>query len=266
MAYAAVIAAALVVAALTLFSGFGLGSLLMPVFALFFPLETAVAATAVVHLLNNLFKVILLGRHADLGVVCRFALPAALAAAAGAYVLHRIAGLEALWRYTVGGREFVVSPVNLAIAVLIAGFTLLELRGASGGGAGAVPRSRALVPLGGLLSGFFGGLSGHQGALRTAFLLRLGLTKEALLGTMIVSAVVVDLSRLLVYGFLFLGRSFAVVTAEGGRGLVVAATLAAFAGSFIGRRLVEKVTLETLHRFVGILLLLLAVALGAGIV
>ncbi len=52
MGYLAVAVASLVVAALTLVSGFGLGSLLMPVFALFFPLEVAVGATAVVHLAN----------------------------------------------------------------------------------------------------------------------------------------------------------------------------------------------------------------------
>jgi hypothetical protein len=64
MAYAFVCLAAFGTAVLTLFSGFGLGSLLLPVFALFFPLESAVAVTAIVHLCNNLFKVGLLGRHA----------------------------------------------------------------------------------------------------------------------------------------------------------------------------------------------------------
>lgn len=44
---------ALVVSGLTLFSGFGLGTLLMPAFAVFFPVEVAVAATAVVHLATN---------------------------------------------------------------------------------------------------------------------------------------------------------------------------------------------------------------------
>jgi hypothetical protein len=56
-------------ALLTLFSGFGLGTLLLPVFALFLPVEIAVAATAVVHLANNLFKLALVGRHADRSVV-----------------------------------------------------------------------------------------------------------------------------------------------------------------------------------------------------
>ncbi|HNB58476.1 MAG TPA: sulfite exporter TauE/SafE family protein, partial [bacterium] len=41
--------AAFTASALTFFSGFGLGTILMPVFALFFPVHTAVALTAVVH-------------------------------------------------------------------------------------------------------------------------------------------------------------------------------------------------------------------------
>jgi hypothetical protein len=53
--------AALLASALTLSSGFGLGTLLMPVVALFFPLELAIAMTAMVHLANNLFKIGLLG-------------------------------------------------------------------------------------------------------------------------------------------------------------------------------------------------------------
>ena len=45
---------------LTFFSGFGLGTLLMPVMALYFPLPVAIAATAVVHFANNIFKAFLL--------------------------------------------------------------------------------------------------------------------------------------------------------------------------------------------------------------
>ena len=71
---------ALCVSGLTLYSGFGLGTLLMPVFALFFPVETAVAATAAVQGANNVFKVALVGRHADRSLVLRFGLPAIVAA------------------------------------------------------------------------------------------------------------------------------------------------------------------------------------------
>ena len=66
-------AAALLASTLTLFSGFGLGTMMTPVFALFFPLPLAIAATAVVHLASNLFKVGLLARNADARVLAHCA-------------------------------------------------------------------------------------------------------------------------------------------------------------------------------------------------
>ena len=75
-AYLTVALVAMFAAGLTLYSGFGLGTLLLPVFALFFPTEMAVVATALVHGANNVFKVSLLGRKADREVVINFGLPA----------------------------------------------------------------------------------------------------------------------------------------------------------------------------------------------
>jgi len=264
MEFAVVCTATLVVAALTLFSGFGLGTVLMPAFALFFPVPVAVGATAVVHLANNLFKAVLVGRNADRHIVLRFALPAGLAAVAGGLLLELMSGAAPLTRYALGDRVHEITPVKLVIAVLIVGFALLEL----------APRfdrlsfSPKYIPLGGVLSGFFGGLSGHQGALRTAFLIRSGLGKEAFIGTTVVSAVVVDIMRLAVYGTTFLGGSPHSIfgTGQSAWPLVAAGTAAAFLGSFIGTRLVRKVTMRTIRVLVGIMLLLLGIALGAGLI
>ena len=76
MSYLIICTVALLASALTFFSGFGLGTLLLPAFVLFFPIEQAVALTAIVHFLNSLFKLALTGRHADRKVVVRFGLPA----------------------------------------------------------------------------------------------------------------------------------------------------------------------------------------------
>ena len=262
MIYIVICTSALLVSALTLFSGFGLGTLLMPVFALFFPVEVAVATTAIVHLLNNIFKASLLGRHADYGIVVRFALPAAAAAIAGALLLNHLIGIPPIAQYTLAGRLCVVTWPKLVIAILIMGFAIIELAPSLE----KLSFDKRYVPLGGIVSGFFGGLSGHQGALRTAFLIRLGLTKEAFLGTMVLSAVAVDVSRLLVYGLTFFARDVDVMRAQGGFGLVAAGTLAAFAGSFLGARLVKKMTLRTIQIIVGILLSVLSIALGMGVV
>ena len=140
---------ALLASGLTLFSGFGLGTLLMPAFALFFPLEVAVAMTAVVHLANNLFKLALLGRHADRTALLRFGLPAIAGALLGAALLVALSSLPALHRYELAGRPHEVTGVKLVIALLMLGFAWAELDGRL--------ERRAwparVLPLGGLLSG-----------------------------------------------------------------------------------------------------------------
>jgi len=261
MSYLLICTVALAVSGLTLFSGFGLGTLLMPVFALFFPVEVAVAATAMVHLANNLFKAALFGKQADAGIVARFALPAALAAMLGAMLLSQLSGMPPIMRYTLGNHLFTVTWLKSAIGVLIMGFSLAELWP----GLKKLSFPPQYIPIGGIISGFFGGLSGHQGALRTAFLLRAGLSKETLIGTMILSAIVVDISRMLVYGATFFTRDFAVMQAGGGFGLVAAGALAVFVGTFTASRFLKKMTLHSVQTLVGALLLLLAVALGMGL-
>lgn len=247
------------VSLLTLFSGFGLGTLLMPAFALFLPIEAAVAATAVVHMANNLFKVGLLAGEAQRDVVLRFGLPAIAASFVGALTLAALAGGVPLHTWMFLGREAAVTPVKLVMGLLILVFALFEL----------VPALRSLrapvawLPIGGALSGFFGGLSGHQGALRAVFLTPLGLTPPAFAATQAVIALLVDGVRLLVYGgaFVFVGASASVIP----WGLVAIVTLAAFLGAFLGKRLLSKVTLPGLQRLVGVLLLVVGAALALGI-
>jgi phosphomannomutase len=82
--------------------------------------------------------------------------------------------------------------VKLVVACLMILFALVEL----------LPRfteisvGKKYLPLGGLLSGFFGGLSGHQGALRSVFLLKAGLSKETFIATGVVISLLVDIPRI----------------------------------------------------------------------
>src|SRR5262245_51740326 len=91
--------AALLTSLLTFFSGFGLGTILMPVFAVFFPVEVAIALTGVVHFLNNIFKLSLVGVKANKDVVLRFGIPAFIAAFAGAWLLLRMTDLKPIYEY-----------------------------------------------------------------------------------------------------------------------------------------------------------------------
>ena len=253
---------ALLVAGLTFFSGFGLGTLLMPAFALFFPVEVAIAATALVHLANNIYKGILMGKYADLKVVLLFTIPAALTAILGALLLSYFSNLPPIIEYTLIGKLFTITPVNITIGLLMIIFALVEL----------IPflkrinLSNKMIPIGGLLSGFFGGVSGHQGALRTAFLVHAGLEKKSFIGTMVLSAIVIDIVRLSVYGLTFLKFDSAMFQTRGLKSLLIAGTVAAFIGSSVGKYLLEKVTFDTIHIIVGIMLMLLGIAIGVGII
>ena len=256
MRYLAVCLAALAASGLTLFSGFGLGTLLLPVFAVFFPIEVAVAQTAAVHLANNLFKLALFGRSTDRSVLRRFGLPATLASFAGAALLLWLSRLPPLAVYTLGWRTCTVHPVKLTVAALMLLFSLAELWP----GRRELAFDRKWLPAGGLLSGFFGGLSGHQGAFRSAFLVRAGLSKEAFIGTGVAIACLVDLTRLTAYADLLGSPGL-----RASLGLVGAAALAAFLGAFIGSRLVRKITVRALQVAVAAMLLVLSALLAAGI-
>lgn len=222
MEYVVIPAVAFLMSGVTLFSGFGLGTVLMPTLAIFFPVPVAIAATAIVHLANNGFKLVLLGRQADWTVVRRFGVPAAIAALAGAGLLSLVASLPALGTYRLGGREFQITAVKAVIGALIIVFAWLE---ASRRFERLTFSARHLVA-GGVLSGFFGGLSGNQGAFRSAFLIKAGLDKRAFIGTSVVSAVIVDVVRLAVYGLSFLGLRRLALPADI-VGVIVAATASA---------------------------------------
>ena len=249
--------AAFFTSGLTFFSGFGLGTLLLPVFALFFPLEVAIGLTAVVHLANNLFKLALVGKYANIAVVLRFGLPALVAAFLGAEALLRLSHLPSLATYQLFSHSLQVAPVKLVVAILMVAFGFLEVHPALG----ELTLPPGWLPLGGALSGFFGGLSGHQGALRSIFLLKCGLSKEGFISTGVVIACLVDASRLAVYAV-----GFPPHLIRDNAGPLMAAMVAALLGSVLGRRLLTNITMRFVQFIVAALLFLVALGLASGII
>lgn len=242
--------------ALTFLSGFGLGTLLMPVFAVFMPVERAVALTGVVHFLTSVFKFALVGRHAQWSTVLRFGVPALLASLVGALLLVKLAAQPPLFSYTLGGHPRQVTSTRLLVSALLLFFVLVEW----------VPAWRMLtfppryMPVGGLLSGLAGGVSGMQGALRSAFLARAGLDKTTFVATGVAIACLIDVSRLGVYSSMFLTHRGDI----DGR-LLTVAVAAAFAGALVGRRHLERLTMDAVRHLIASLLLVMAVAMAAGL-
>ncbi len=240
---------------LTFYSGFGLGTILTPVFMVFFPVEVAIAWVGLVHFFNNIFKIFLVGPQADRAVVKSFGIPAILASFLGAWLLLSLSEPSPIMIYTLMGKTFEIYFIKLLIAVLLIIFALMDL----------IPYFKNLyfgkekLAIGGFLSGFFGGLSGNQGALRSAFLVKAGLSKEAFIGTAVVISTLVDFTRLGVYASqaknINLSENFHIV---------FIATLSAIIGAFLGNKLLKKVTIHFIQTTVAILLIVLSVALGLG--
>ncbi len=247
---------ALLGSGLTFFSGFGLGTLLMPVFALFFPIDIAIALTAIVHLLNNFFKLTLIGKKANVKTVLRFGLPAVLFAFLGAYLLGTLTDIQPLYTYTIATKVYQITAVKICIATLLIFFSLFDL----------IPKLKRLeidtkyLPLGGALSGFFGGLSGHQGALRTAFLIRAKLSKEAFIATGVSIACFIDISRISIYA-----KDLWQLRNSLNYPMLITATVMAFVGAYFGNTFLKKITINTIQVVVGILLIIFSMLLGVGI-
>lgn len=242
---------------LTFFSGFGLGTLLTPVFIFSFPVPVAITLTAMVHLANNVFKLILVGRKASIQVLINFGIPAIFMAFAGSMLLMNLPDDHYAYTYSIGETLYGATTTAIIMASILILLVVLEY----------IPKFKKLafhknkIALGGALSGFFGGLTGNQGALRTAFLIHAGLTKETFIGTTVVISTFIDVTRLGVYS-----GSIEWHELSTHKTIVFASIISAMAGSFIGNKLLKKITIQFLHHTIAVFIGAFAIALLLGFI
>jgi uncharacterized membrane protein YfcA len=242
---------------LTFYSGFGLGTILTPVFILFFPAEIAVALTAIIHFINNTAKLALTWKDMDRRIVLRFGIFAVLFAYLGAWCLNFLTHDHVLFSYNFDTKVIQVSSLNALLGLLILAFTLIEWLPASQ----KLQFSPNLLWLGGALSGFFGGFAGFQGALRSMFLIKLGLPKRTFIASGIAIACLIDVSRLSVYY-----NFFRTGLPENALPFLAVGSIAALAGAVLGNRLLEKMTLGGVQSIVSISLIIFALCLLTGLI
>ncbi len=242
---------------LTFFSGFGLGTILTPVFAIFFPIEVSIALTGIVHLLNNFFKISLVGKQINWSIGIKFGAMSVIGAFLGAYILLQLSNEIIIYSYEISGKHFSITLIKFLIALLMIVFSLFEI----------VPKLKKIqfdekkLIAGGLISGFFGGLSGNQGALRSMFLIRCGLEAKSFIATGIFIACVVDITRLSVYF-----SRLSSLNIQNNLTILLTAISFAFLGAYIGSKLLKKVTLKFIQCTVSILIILIASALALGLI
>jgi uncharacterized membrane protein YfcA len=191
-------------------AGFGIGSLLTPLFALRLGTPTAIAAVMVPHAAATVLRAWRLRRAVDWPLFYRFGIASALGGLAGALLFTRL-----------GGPTLTRVLGALLVLTALSGLT---------GWASRVHLPRWGAMLLGAASGFFGGVAGNQGGIRAGALLGVGLGPAAFVATSTMSGVIVDVARAPVYLHL---RGDAVLAAWP---VVSVATLGALVGTLAGER------------------------------
>ena len=217
-------------AALTVPAGFGLATMITPIVFLWLEPHEAVAVVGIVHGSHNAWKLKVLRSSVDYSAVRRYGWAMVVGALLGAALNTAV---EA-------------DPLLLIVGVALVVLPLLSI---------SERWTNVRLPdaedrIGGFGSGFFGGLTGHQGALRAMFLQKRLPNKTEYAATAAVLALVVDVTRVPVYvaleGWQILDAGWLIL------GLVLAAIL----GVHLGKRWLKKWKSDTIRN--GILVAIVA--------
>ena len=240
MQYIVLVSLSLFTSIVTLFTGLGVGTIMMPVMALFFDVKVAIMLAAIVHIFNNLSRIVLYYRHLRWEIVRRFGVVSILGAFVGSFAQLYV---DSSW-------------LKNGVGLFLSLFALLSLR------PGLINwKLPAIIDIaGGFLSGLIGGLIGNQGAIRSLYLLNYKLEKQELIVSAALIAVVIDLTRIPVYTFAnyrYLRDNFLLLA------LVI---LASIAGTLVGSRILPQVSSELFKRIILVAVLLLGILMLLGLI
>jgi hypothetical protein len=231
----AVVLCAIAAGVVAAVSGFGIGSLLTPLFALQVGTKTAVAAVSLPHLIGTSLRFWHLRGSVDRRVFWRFGLTSAAGGLAGA-LLNARASSPAL-------------TVVFGSLLVFAGAVQMT---------GAAQRwtfHGSVAWIAGALSGLFGGLVGNQGGIRSAAMLGFELPKQRFVATSTAIALIVDAARMPVYLVVERAQVAAIWP------LVLVTILGVVGGTLVGERVLTMVPEARFKQIVGAIILLLGIAM-----
>ena len=223
------IAASIAAGAIASVAGFGIGTVLTPVFALRVDMKLAVAAVAIPHLAATSLRLWMMREHVDGRLLRTFGVMSAAGGLTGALLQQRLHGPALVMVF--GG---------LLVFAGVMGLT------------GAVERvrlGRTAAWIAGLLSGVFGGLVGNQGGIRSAALLGFDVRPAAFVASATAAALMVDVARMPVYMVLEADRLGSLA------GSIALASAGAIAGTIGGERVLRRIPPPMFKKLVSVLVL-----------
>src|SRR3989344_392736 len=204
-------------------AGFGSSTVFLPLALLFFDFKSALVLVAFLHVFGNLGRVSFFRHGLDRRLLVRFGLPSVILTLLGAALVAYLPQILL---------KGILGVFLIIYSALFMWRDDLHLR-----------PTVANSVLGGGLSGFLAGLIGTGGALRGAFLTAFNLPKERYIATAAAIAIAVDLTRIPVY----LSQNFLDSSLYW---YLPVLFILAIAGSFIGRRILDKIPQKLFRRLV----------------
>jgi uncharacterized membrane protein YfcA len=216
-------------------AGFGIGSFLIPLVSIRSGTKTAIALVSLPHFLGTCVRFLIMKSKVDRKILVRFGVLSAMGGLTGA-LLHTF--------FESGILRMVFSAMLILGGIL--GVLQISERLRFG------KTGAAILGLG---SGFFGGLVGEQGGVRSVALLSFDVGKEAFIATATATGLIVDAVRMPIY--------FSTQFNQVSQSILILA-LASFsvvAGTFVGMAVLKRIPEDLFKRVVSFLVLLLGVFL-----
>ena len=216
-------------------AGFGIGSFLIPLVSVQTGTKIAIALVSLPHFLGTSVRFWLLKNKVNRKILVRFGLLSAIGGLTGA-LLHSF---------------FVSDLLQIIFAVMLISAGILGILQVTE----RVRLGNIGAAIAGLTSGFFGGLVGEQGGIRSVALLNFSVEKEAFIATATATGLIVDAVRMPVYfisGFDQVSQFLLIL---------ILSCVAVVAGTLAGNLVLKRISEESFKRIVSLLVLILGIFL-----
>lgn len=207
--------------------GFGSSVFFVPMASYFMDFQSVLGITALFHLSSNITKIGFFRKGFDKTLMLYLGIPAVLFVTIGAF-LSKYANPKYL---------------TLILGVFLVAFGLLFIINKTL----KVEASKQNAFIGGSLSGLFAGLLGTGGAIRGATMTAFNLNKEKFIATSAIIDLGIDLSRSIIYtynGYVHKHDLY----------LIPILIVVSIVGTYLGKKILDKITQEQFKRFVLFLL------------
>ncbi len=214
-------------------AGFGIGSFITPLLAIVTGTGIAVAAVSIIHFLGTFLRFFFWRKHVNKKVLLGFGLASAAGGLAGA-LLHNVLFNEVL-------------TIIFGCLLVFTGLSILT------GLSDKLHFTGPFAWIAGGLSGFFGGLVGNQGGIRSAAMFEFELDRKEFIATATGIALLVDIARMPVYIATDMNALISISK------LILIGSIGVLIGTFLGAWLLDKIPEKLFKKIVAALILIIGI-------